>query len=35
MSEVKKLRLREDIPSSYKWNIEKIYKDSTQWEEEF
>lgn len=35
MSEVKKLRLREDIPSGYKWNIEKIYKDSTQWEEEF
>ena len=35
MSEVKKLKSREEIPNEYKWNIEKIYKDSTAWEEEF
>lgn len=35
MSEVKKLKSREEISNEYKWNIEKIYKDSTAWEEEF
>ena len=35
MSEVKKLKSREEIPNEYKWNIEKVYKDSIAWEEEF
>ncbi|MDO4534471.1 MAG: oligoendopeptidase F [Clostridium perfringens] len=35
MSEVKKLKSREEIPNEYKWNIEKIYKNSTAWEDEF
>lgn len=35
MSEVKKLKSRDEISSNYKWNIEKIYKDSKAWEEEF
>ncbi len=35
MSEVKKLKSREEISNEYKWNIEKIYKDSATWEEEF
>lgn len=35
MAEVKKLKTREEIDSKYKWNIEKVYKDSQQWEKDF
>lgn len=35
MVEVKKLKTREEIDSKYKWNIEKVYKDSQQWEKDF
>ncbi|WP_029450928.1 oligoendopeptidase F [Clostridium algidicarnis] len=35
MTEVKRLKTREEIASQYKWNIEKVYKDSRRWEEDF
>lgn len=35
MSEVKKLKTRDEIDSMYKWNVEKLYKDSEAWEEDF
>lgn len=35
MGEIKKLKTRQEIPSKYKWDIEKIYKDSKVWQEEF
>ena len=35
MSEVKKLKTRDQVDSKYKWNVEKIYKDSAQWEKDF
>lgn len=35
MVEIKKLKTREEIDSKYKWNIEKVYKDSQQWEKDF
>lgn len=34
MSEVRKLRTREEIPQEYKWKIEKIYKDLEAWNED-
>ncbi|ELC8441319.1 oligoendopeptidase F [Clostridium perfringens] len=34
MSEVKKLRRREEIPESDKWRIDKIYETPTLWDEE-
>ncbi|MDZ5252351.1 oligoendopeptidase F [Clostridium sp. LIBA-8841] len=34
MSEVKKLRRREEIPESDKWRIDKIYETPTLWNEE-
>lgn len=35
MSQVVKLRTREEIPSEYKWNIEKVYKNNEEWEKDF
>lgn len=35
MSEVKKLKVRDEIDIMYKWNIEKLYKSSIEWEEDF
>lgn len=35
MSEVKKLRVREEIPVKYKWKIEKVYAGIKEWEEDF
>lgn len=35
MSETKKVKLREEIPSEYKWKIEKVYEDTTAWENDF
>lgn len=35
MSEVKKIRVREEIPTKYKWKIEKIYQGIKEWEEDF
>ncbi|MCB2293050.1 oligoendopeptidase F [Clostridium algoriphilum] len=35
MSEVIKLKTRDAIDSNYKWNVDKMYKDSEQWEEDF
>ena len=35
MSETKKVNLREEIPSEYKWKIEKVYEDTTAWENDF
>ncbi|MDV5106382.1 oligoendopeptidase F [Clostridium perfringens] len=34
MSEVKKLRRRDEIPESDKWRIDKIYETPTKWNEE-
>ncbi|MGO4932845.1 oligoendopeptidase F [Clostridium perfringens] len=34
MSEVKKLRRRDEIPESDKWRIDKIYKTPAKWNEE-
>lgn len=35
MSEVIKLKTRDEIESNYKWNVEKLYKNSAAWEEDF
>ncbi|MBU3182999.1 oligoendopeptidase F [Clostridium psychrophilum] len=35
MSEVKKLKTRDAIDSNYKWNVDKMYKNSEEWEEKF
>ncbi|MBW9147932.1 oligoendopeptidase F [Clostridium sp. CM028] len=35
MSEVKKLKTRDEIDSMYKWNVQKMYKSSAAWEEDF
>jgi oligoendopeptidase F len=35
VSEVKKLKTRDEIDNMHKWKIEKMYKDSAQWEEDF
>lgn len=35
MSEVKKLKTRDEIDNMHKWKVEKMYKDSAQWEEDF
>jgi len=35
VSELSKLKTRDQIDNTYKWNVEKMYKDATQWEEEF
>lgn len=34
MSEVKKLRRRDEIPESDKWRIDKIYETPAKWNEE-
>ncbi|MBU3111934.1 oligoendopeptidase F [Clostridium lacusfryxellense] len=35
MSEVKKLKTRDEIDSAYKWNVKKLYENTAQWEKEF
>jgi oligoendopeptidase F len=35
VSEVKKLKTRDQIDNMHKWKVEKMYKDSAQWEEDF
>lgn len=35
MSEVKKLKTRDEIDSKYKWNVSKMYESSVQWDAEF
>jgi oligoendopeptidase F len=35
VSKVKKLKTRDEIDNMHKWKVEKIYKDSAQWEEDF
>ena len=35
MSEIKKLKTRDEIDSAHKWKVEKMYMDSAQWEEDF
>lgn len=35
MSEVKKVRRREEIPEGDRWDIEKIYKNKEEWEKDF
>jgi oligoendopeptidase F len=35
VSDVKKLKTRNEIDSMYKWNVEKLYKHSAEWEEDF
>jgi len=35
VSEVKKLKTRDEIDNMYKWNVEKMYKNSAEWEEKF
>ncbi|MBZ9636521.1 oligoendopeptidase F [Clostridium sp. FP1] len=35
MSEVKKLKTRDEIDSMHKWKVEKMYKNSAAWEEDF
>ncbi|MBW9156722.1 oligoendopeptidase F [Clostridium sp. FP2] len=35
MSEVKKLKTRDEIDSTHKWKVEKMYKNSAAWEEDF
>ncbi len=35
MSEVKKLKIREEVPEKYKWNVEKMYLDEKAWESDF
>ena len=35
MSEVKKLKTRDEIQSMFKWKVDKMYENSSAWEEEF
>ncbi|MGH4124089.1 MAG: oligoendopeptidase F [Clostridium sp.] len=35
MSEVKKLKTRDEINSTYKWKVDKMYENSVAWEEDF
>ncbi|MCB2290111.1 oligoendopeptidase F [Clostridium sp. CS001] len=35
MSEVKKLKTRDEIDSKYKWNVSKMYESSVQWDADF
>lgn len=35
MSEIKKLKTRDEIDSMYKWNVEKLYENSALWEKDF
>lgn len=35
MSEVKKIKTRDEIPQEYKWKVDKIYKSEEQWEKDF
>ena len=35
MSEVKKLKTRDEIDSMYKWKVDKMYVNSAAWEEDF
>ena len=35
MSEVKKLKIREEVPEKYKWNVKKMYLDEKAWESDF
>lgn len=35
MSEVKKLKIREEVPEKYKWNVKKMYLDEKAWELDF
>ena len=35
MSEVKKLKTRDEIDSMYKWKVDKMYANSAAWEEDF
>ena len=35
MSEVKKLRRREEIPEKYKWKVNKMYENNDAWEDDF
>ena len=35
MADSKKLKQREDIDRKYKWNIEAMYADETEWEADY
>ena len=35
MSEVKRFKTRDEINSTYKWKVDKMYVDSAAWEEDF
>jgi len=35
VSEVKKLKTRDEVDSKYKWNVEKMYKSPEEWEKDF
>ncbi|MGV8980964.1 oligoendopeptidase F [Clostridium sp.] len=35
MSDVKKLKTRDEINSAYKWKVDKMYVDTAAWEEDF
>ena len=35
MSEVKKLKTRDEIHEKYKWNVEKMYANEDAWESDF
>ncbi|MCB2360390.1 oligoendopeptidase F [Clostridium estertheticum] len=35
MSEVQKLKTRDQVDGKYKWNVEKIYENSSVWEKDF
>jgi len=35
VSDVKKLKTRDVIDSEYKWNVDKMYKNTEDWEEDF
>ena len=35
MSEEKRVKTREEIPSEYKWNIEKMYRQQDTWDRDF
>ncbi|MCJ7690853.1 MAG: oligoendopeptidase F [Clostridiaceae bacterium] len=35
MSEVKKLKTRDEIDSTFKWKVDKMYTNSAAWEEDF
>ena len=35
MGEAMKIMTRDEIDNKYKWNIEKLYKDTKEWETEF